>query len=87
MARCCSPPRRRDAVVPTEDVVAIARLAEVIKTNMAMLNTLMEATTIANAMKAALGEGLGGEWAAGARQPVRAVFREPVALPTMRKRR
>lgn len=53
-----------NAVVPTEDVVAIARLAEVIRTSMAQLNTLIEATSIANAMKMALGEGPGAEWAA-----------------------
>jgi hypothetical protein len=52
------------ALVPVEDVVVIARLADTIKNQMAMLNTLMQTLTVANAMKAALGEGPGAEWAA-----------------------
>lgn len=51
------------AVVPTEDVAVWTQLGTMIKQNIDMLNTAIETMTISNAMKAALGEGLGGEWA------------------------
>lgn len=51
-----------DALIPVEDVVAAARIADVVRHNVAMLNNLIETLSVANAMKAALGEGAGPEW-------------------------